>query len=360
MYGSVSDLISIDLANAILFFSFGVTWTGARVFDHRAPLPVYLLIGPLLWFFVSHIPAFTENLDLRVLLSCGIIATYTWLTAYEFWRGRSEPLVSRWPAIFLLFANGSLFLLRTPMASMLPWLSGGHVLESVWLIVMTFESLLFTISIAFILLAMAKERAEYRLRTAAMVDSLTGIANRRAFLQGGTELTKRHAANPCPTAVLLIDLDHFKSINDRFGHNVGDEALRVFAQVIRKSMRTSDVIGRLGGEEFAAILAEPTDVTAVIAERVRTNFEVAGVTIAGNTMGATVSIGAATAADVVTNIDALIARADAALYRAKGDGRNRLHIAADEAPAERARLIAAARLGPVGKLAGMLRRKSAA
>jgi predicted signal transduction protein with EAL and GGDEF domain len=77
-------------------------------------------------------------------------------------------------------------------------------------------------------------------------------------------------------------------------------------------------------------------------------------------MGATVSIGAATASDVVTNIDALIARADAALYRAKGDGRNRLHVAADEAPAERARLIAAARQSQIGKLAGMLRRNSAA
>src|ERR1700676_5039075 len=158
MYGSVSDLISIDLANAILFLSFGVTWTGARVFDYRARLPVNLLIGPLLWFFVSHIPAFTENLDLRALMSCGIIATYTWLTAYEFWRGRSEPLVSRWPAIFLLFAHGSLFLLRAPVGK-LPWLPTGPVMESVWLIVMTFEALLFTISIAFILLAMAKERA---------------------------------------------------------------------------------------------------------------------------------------------------------------------------------------------------------
>jgi hypothetical protein len=86
MYGSVSDLISIDLANAILFLSFGVTWTGARVFDHRAPLPAYLMVGPLLWFFVSRVPAFTLSLELRVLLSCGIIAAYTWLTAYEFWR----------------------------------------------------------------------------------------------------------------------------------------------------------------------------------------------------------------------------------------------------------------------------------
>src|ERR1700682_4550659 len=130
MYGSVSDLISIDLANAILFLAYGVTWTGARVFDHRPLQLGFLLGGPLLWFFVSHFPLFTDKLELRILLSCGIIASYTWLSAYEFWRGRSEPLISRWPAIFMLFTHGSLFLLRTPLAAMLPWLPAGSMVES--------------------------------------------------------------------------------------------------------------------------------------------------------------------------------------------------------------------------------------
>src|ERR1700681_2891652 len=83
MYGSVSDLISIDLANAILFLSFGVTWTGARVFDRRAPLPVFLLAGPIVWLMLSRFPFIADNLNLRVLLSCGIIASYIWLTAAE-------------------------------------------------------------------------------------------------------------------------------------------------------------------------------------------------------------------------------------------------------------------------------------
>src|SRR5439155_12214246 len=117
-----------------------------------------------------------------------------------------EPLVSRWPAIFMLFALGALFLLRTPLAAILPWSPNNDVFDSVWLTVLSFEALLFTIAIAFILLAMAKERTEYRHRTAAMVDPLTGIANRRSFLQDGTELMKRLSAHPCPTGVLLIDL----------------------------------------------------------------------------------------------------------------------------------------------------------
>jgi diguanylate cyclase (GGDEF)-like protein len=351
MYGSVSDLISIDLANAILFLSFGVTWTGARVFDHRAPSPGYLLVGPLLWFFVSHFPGFTENLDLRVLLSCGIIATYTWLTAYEFWRGRSEPLVSRWPAIFLLFAHGSLFLLRAPLVGKLSWLPTGPVVESVWLMVMTFEALLFTISIAFILLAMAKERAEYRLRTAAMVDSLTGIANRRAFLQGGAALTKRHAVNPCPTAVLLIDLDHFKSINDRFGHAVGDRVLQIFARTAQENIKSPDLIGRLGGEEFAVVFYDVGQERAVArAELIRTAFAEAADEVDGYPVAATLSIGMVFCRDAELDLPDLLTQADEALYDAKERGRNRVEIASRDliqkrrdSLAERMAAVAAAR-----------------
>src|SRR5262249_39191099 len=231
MFGSVSDAISIDLANALLFLSFAITWTGARVFDGRPPLPMYVVAGPVTWIILVHLPSFSGDLHVRVLLSSGIVTAYTWLTAYEFWRGRSEPLVSRWPAIFMLFAHGSLFLLRTPLVSILPWSPANQVFDSVWLTVLSFEALLFTIAIAFILLAMAKERTEYRHKTAAMIDPLTGIANRRSFLHEGNELIKRLDCEPVPTAVLLIDLDHFKSINDRFGHAVGDRVLQLFAQI---------------------------------------------------------------------------------------------------------------------------------
>jgi diguanylate cyclase (GGDEF)-like protein len=310
-------------------------------------LPVYLLAGPLLWFFVSHFPAFTDNFDLRVLLSCGIIATYTWLAAYEFWRGRSEPLVSRWPAIFMLFAHGSLFLLRTP----LPWLPAGPVVKSVWPIVMTFEALLFTISIAFILLAMAKERAEFRLRTAAMVDSLTGIANRRAFLQDGAALAKRHAANPCSVAVLLIDLDHFKSINDRFGHAVGDHVLQVFARAAQETIKAPDLIGRLGGEEFAVVFYDVGQERAVArAELIRTAFAEAADEVDGYPVAATLSIGMAFCRGPVLDLPELLTQADEALYDAKERGRNRVEVASRDliqkrrdSLAERMSAVAAAR-----------------
>ncbi len=112
MYGSVSQAMSIDLANALLFLAYAVTWTGARVFDGHKPLPMAHRRGPgAVAGRVLISRASASRWKLRFLLASGIITTYTWLTAYEFWRGRSEPLVSRWPAIFMLFAHGSLFLL---------------------------------------------------------------------------------------------------------------------------------------------------------------------------------------------------------------------------------------------------------
>ena len=330
-FGATPDLVSIDLANAILFLSFAVTWTGARVFDGRKIMPGYIIAGPLLWFSVSHFATFKHDLDLRVLLSSGIVASYTWLAAYEFWRGRAEPLVSRWPTIFVLFANGSLFLLRTPLARTLPWMPEGAVVESVWMIVMTLEALLFTISVAFTLLAMAKERPEFRLRNAAMVDSLTGIANRRSFLQDGEGLAKRHAADPSPTAVLLIDLDHFKSINDRFGHAVGDRVLQIFARTAQEAIKVPDLLGRLGGEEFAVLLHDVgPERAAARAELIRTSFAEAAAEVDGYPVNATLSVGMVCSRGGAFDLGELLTQADHALYEAKERGRNRIEISSRE------------------------------
>ena len=329
MYGGVPDLVSIDLANALLFTAFAVTWTGARVFDGRPVEPVYLVTGAVIWLLVCRLPILAEDVNLRALIASGIITGYTWLTAYEFWRGRDEPLVSRWPAIFLFFAHGALFLLRTPMVALLPSLASDSVFGSVWMTVLSFEALLLTIADAFILLAMAKERTELRHRTAAMVDPLTGVANRRSFLQDAALIAKRHIGNPRPTAVLLIDLDHFKSINDRFGHAVGDRVLAIFAEAARKSMRVSDLIGRMGGEEFAAILVETSrDKALEVAERIRASFAHLAQEVDGYRVDATVSIGLVHCLERTLNIAELLTQADHALYYAKERGRNRTEIAA--------------------------------
>ncbi len=326
LYGTVPDFVSIDLANATLFTAFAVTWTGARVFDGRSPKPVFILGGAFVWIFACRIPAIADSMDARVLISSGIITAYTWMTAYEFWRGRAEPLVSRWPAIFMLFAHGALFLLRTPLSAVLPWAAQAQVFESVWMTVLSFEALLFTIAIAFILLAMAKERTEYRHRTASLIDPLTGIPNRRAFLEESAQFAQR--GNPLPAAVLLIDLDHFKSINDRFGHGIGDRVLQVFAQSTSAAMRPCDFVGRLGGEEFAVVLYDVSREKALaIAELIRSGFAEDAAVVDGCPVAATISIGLVLSEDGLTDISTLLAQADHALYYAKERGRNRTEIA---------------------------------
>jgi diguanylate cyclase (GGDEF)-like protein len=338
MYGSVSDIISIDLANVILFTSFAALWTGARVFDGRSIQPVYLIGGAIVWLIACRMPLFQHSIEARILLSSGLITAYTWAAAYEFWRGRTEPLVSRWPAIFMLFAHGALFLLRTPLSQVLPWSPTNQMFNSVWLSVLSFEALLFTIAISFILLAMAKERTELRHKTAALVDPLTGIANRRAFMEGVAGLAKYRSGAVRPAAVLLADLDHFKSINDRFGHAVGDQVLQVFAGGTSSILGPHDLIGRLGGEEFAIVLgdAQPDEAVA-IADRIRIAYAEAATEVGGHDIGGTVSIGIAVSEEGLLDVSALLAQADEALYVAKERGRNRVEVASLELMMQRAR-----------------------
>lgn len=331
MFGSAPEWITIDLSNAILFTAFAVTWTGARVFDGRPPSIIGLFGGAVLWLVVCRIPIIAHSMEARILISSFIITSYTWMAAYEFWRGRSEPLVSRWPAIFMLFAHGALFLLRTPLVAVLPWMPDAQVFESVWLTVLSFEALLFTIAIAFILLAMAKERTELLHKTAAMVDPLTGIPNRRAFLEGGSLMARRIDADPKPCAMLLIDLDNFKSINDSFGHAVGDRVLQVFAETSNANIGPYDLIGRLGGEEFAIALYDvDRDRAMEIAETIRTAFADIASDVDGQPVMATCSIGVSVSEEGPLDVSSLLGLADQALYAAKERGRNRSELASAE------------------------------
>jgi diguanylate cyclase (GGDEF)-like protein len=150
------------------------------------------------------------------------------------------------------------------------------------------------------------------------------MLSRPAFMENALTLCAQQARRGEPVALLMFDLDHFKSINDRFGHAAGDEVLRVFGQVVRASTRADDIIARFGGEEFIAIVPGGLESANKIGERVRSSFEFSGATVGAHGIGATVSIGAAIAYEPVTALESLIGRADAALYRAKYTGRNRL------------------------------------
>src|SRR5271169_352728 len=229
LYGQVHDLITIDLANVILLTSFATTWTGTRLYAGRKANPLLMFAGGIVWLLASQLPDFQQSIAMRSLLSAFIIAGYTWAAAAELWRCPNCQSVSRLPAIFLLFAHGALFLLRTPLIMMLPHPDTERVFGSIWLTVLSSEALLFTISIAFILMAMAKERAAFIHKAAAMIDPLTGVWNRRGLLAENERFFPATGKAAPEAAVLLIDLDNFKSINDRFGHTFGDRVLQIFA-----------------------------------------------------------------------------------------------------------------------------------
>jgi diguanylate cyclase (GGDEF)-like protein len=334
---------------ALTFLACGMIWNGVRLFQGRRVLPFATFIGAALWLGLAQIPGMLDS-GSGEILGAMIVPVYTFFIAMELWRERRRTRYSRAAAIVVPCLHAGIFLVPLAMRALLP---EGH--SGAWLTVFTLETILYAVGTAFIVMLMVKDHHVHVYRTAASTDHLTGALNRRAFFENAATLCKRQARRGEPVAVLMFDLDHFKSINDRFGHSVGDEVLRLFTRVARTSTRANDIIGRFGGEEFVAIVPGGLDVAEKIAERVRVAFEGAGTIVENHHVAATVSIGAAASLDAAVSIDALIARADAALYRAKHDGRNRVVATESEVASERARLIAAARRTPPSREAASAR-----
>lgn len=161
------------------------------------------------------------------------------------------------------------------------------------------------------------------LATLSRTDGLTGLLNRTHWLEVVSSELKRHWRTDAPVSLLILDIDHFKSVNDQYGHLVGDEALRNIAKVLSETLREPDTPGRYGGEEFGVVLPDTNSEGAcVIAERIRRNVEAAVVT-SNPEVRCTVSIGVAEASADLSDSRQWIERADRALYRAKALGRNR-------------------------------------
>jgi diguanylate cyclase (GGDEF)-like protein len=170
-----------------------------------------------------------------------------------------------------------------------------------------------------------RRQLEAKLRRLATIDELTGTLNRRQFFELGQRALARVSESKQDFALLLIDIDHFKMINDRYGHPAGDAALKHMAGHLRTGLRGTDLIGRLGGEEFGIVLpATPTDAALRVAERLRTSIAKTPLEHGSNRFGMTISIGVAMARDAERSLELIIARADSQLYRAKESGRNRV------------------------------------
>jgi diguanylate cyclase (GGDEF)-like protein/PAS domain S-box-containing protein len=181
-----------------------------------------------------------------------------------------------------------------------------------------------------------RKRLEDELRRLATTDALTGAATRGHFFDSAELEIERTHRYQRPLSVMMLDIDHFKSINDSHGHAAGDTAIQKVVGVLKQLLRGEDLVGRLGGEEFGVLLPETDSERAVIvAERIREQISALHIVNGENRISLTVSIGVTEYQRFDTGIDALLLRADLALYSAKHGGRNRtvLRIAAQETEA---------------------------
>ena len=172
------------------------------------------------------------------------------------------------------------------------------------------------------LLLRRMQRQQRKLRELAAIDPLTGIANRRQAFKLAERLLASCQRRGAPFATIMLDLDHFKAVNDRYGHAIGDQLLCHAAQALELAVRRQDVVGRAGGEEFVIFLPDTgLDAAALVAERCRLAITAEATE---RNISCTASLGLAVASYGLQSLDQLMAQADAALYRAKQQGRNRV------------------------------------
>jgi diguanylate cyclase (GGDEF)-like protein len=326
--GSLGEMLSLAL-NAVGFVACGMVWNASRVFHGRKPNLPGLVLGALAWIAaVLSMPP--EASAMRMTIGAGIVALYAALTAAELWSERRKSLQRRWPAIVVPVMHG--FVLMLPI--LLGDLFHPHddkFSGSIWVTVFSIELILYAVGTVFVIFMLVSERTVTAHKKAASMDPLTGILNRRGFAEASARVIEREANAGRPVTVLIFDIDHFKSINDRFGHPAGDEILKLFAALVVNSLRISDLSGRIGGEEFAALLPCSLEEGVLAAERVREAFERSGIMAETGPVDTTVSIGVA-AGPAGIELDVLLAAADTALYQAKRGGRNRVEVAEELPP----------------------------
>lgn len=333
--GVLPDALSIVLANMVLFQGCILYYAGSQLFlgharDTRAWSIVTLMLGVALFWFSEVQPSYPARL-----------AVFTLAIAALFLAHARLYLLHRMEQVGMRLMTG-LLLLQSLVAglrflSVILGESGIGLLEATWLqsiyIVMYSVTALF-ISIAAVLMATERVRQEFEFM--ATHDPLTGVLNRRALIERGEhEVIRARSATgsgDSALALLMLDADHFKRVNDEFGHQAGDEALRQLTQRLQTPLPPAAWLGRYGGEEFVVVLPGLRhDDARAVAERLR---EEAGEPFAApSPLAATgigrlsVSIGLAVFQGPTDTLDALLARADAALYRAKAQGRDRVEVA---------------------------------
>ncbi len=320
--GVIPDAVSVVAANFILLLGLSLFISGTERFfglksSWRFWIAAVVAVTPILAWYTLVDPSFTARVITVSLLWSGMMLFLALLV----WRNGPEVFATRFTTIVLMHAG--VLLLRF-FSAWLP-LPGESLLDpsriqTIYIVV----NALSTVALGMGLILMASDRLREELEHSASHDSLTNALTRRSFIAACEQELERCRRHGSPMALLMLDIDHFKHINDTHGHQMGDRVLIDFVARIQPLLRRPDGLGRFGGEEFVVLLPETNEEQALsVAERIRARVEASG-----NGMPAiTVSIGVTTNRPDEYQVDPLLARADQALYKAKAEGRNRIAAA---------------------------------
>ncbi|MBP0437882.1 sensor domain-containing diguanylate cyclase [Tianweitania sediminis] len=300
---------------------FSLIYAGALQFRgrmHRLKVAgaAMLSVGVVLYPFALGFSGIGTILG-NIALGCLLL-----LSAGTYWSCRREaPFAMTVNTLLYALTAASFFLCAVPLIADHAWIL--HARPNNWAEDLNSLAAIIGLSgIGAISLAMNQARIALHHKQTARIDALTGLLNRRALFEG-----LGAGRIPASMAVIVLDLDHFKSINDRFGHAGGDLVLEKFAGIIRDKVVFGDLAARLGGEEFCIVMPDASFRLATrLAEDIRATFSAATIESASGTIKATVSIGVAFSAVGGESFDAILERADNALYRAKNEGRNRVGV----------------------------------
>ncbi|WP_431858036.1 GGDEF domain-containing protein [Azospirillum sp.] len=326
--GPAPSTLELVASNALVGATPAVIWLGIRSFlglpaPRRALAAAYgaMLLG-ILAFSTLH-PDMAARVVVGSLYSVGL-AVVSALDLLRAARGAPRTITGVTGGVFA--AHAAFYMVRAALT--LQTGAQPPLLEPTAIQTWTFlEAPMVALAVGIGFLIMTTERLQADLRHLATYDTLTGTLGRRAFLDMADGIFARLRRGGPRFSLLLLDIDHFKHINDSFGHQAGDQMLRAFAAFARDALRQGDLFARYGGEEFCVLLPDTgRDDARAVAERLRSGLRDLTVEHGGHRIATTVSIGVTESSPATESFDAMVAEADAALYRAKAKGRDRVEV----------------------------------
>lgn len=326
MRGMAPDFLSIVLANGALVLASSLMWAGLRRFAGQPVHWLLVWLAPLIVMALFWgVPPISENPPARTCVTSLMLMLFSAASFIDAWRAQnSEPLQMRRLAMLMFLATvvfmGDRAVYMLQHATRPDEYAVTHPMHTY----AALGALLIVTVWNLAILMMANERLANRLTAIAHSDGLTRSLNRTGFRALAGRQVQRCRRDHEPVSLLLLDLDHFKKVNDSYGHEAGDRLLCAFAATAGETIRVGDLLARYGGEEFCVLLPDSNLAEAAkVAERLRARFDLVRIRVGDVVCGATVSIGVAEF-NAGETIDQCVARADRALYAAKRNGRNRV------------------------------------